>query len=180
MKLYKILIILLLISNCIIGQTFIPTDQGSKLGFEIKNFGLTTYGTFSGLKGSIEFNPKTLNTSKINVSLNANSVNTENKTRDKHLQKEDYFDVEKYPLISFISTKIIENKQTSHYTIIGNLTIKGITKSIQFELIALESAQGYTFKGNFDINRRNFKVGSSSMTLSDNLKVTLNVIAKKQ
>jgi polyisoprenoid-binding protein YceI len=180
MKLYKILTILLLLTNYINAQTYIPTDQGSKVGFEIKNFGLKTYGTFSGLKGSIEFNPKTLNTSQINVSVNAASVNTGNKSRDKHLQEDDYFDVEKYPFISFISTKIIENKPVGHFTVIGNLIIKGNTKSIQFELTVLESTQGYTFKGNFNINRRNFKVGSSSMTLSDDLKVTLNIITKKQ
>jgi polyisoprenoid-binding protein YceI len=180
MKLYKIIPVLLLMTNYINGQTYIPIDQGSKVGFEIKNFGLTTYGTFSGLKGSIEFNPKTLNTSQINVTVNTASVNTGNKSRDKHLREDDYFDVEKYPIISFVSTKIIENKLLGHFSVTGNLIIKGNTKSIQFELTALESTQGYIFKGNFNINRRNFKVGSNSMTLSDDLKVTLNVIAKKQ
>jgi polyisoprenoid-binding protein YceI len=180
MKAYKILMIVLLVSNCIKSQNYLPTDQGSKVGFEIKNFGLTTYGTFTGLKGTIVFNPKALNTSQINVSISTFSVNTENKTRDKHLRKEDYFDVEKYPLISFMSTKIVEGNQLGHFIVTGNLIIKGITKSIQFQLIAIEFSQGCVFKGQFNVNRRDFKVGGSSMTLSDDLKIKLNVIAKRQ
>jgi polyisoprenoid-binding protein YceI len=62
---------------------------------------------------------------------------------------------------------------------VGNLTIKGITKPVQFGFSATPSATGYTFAGEFDINRRDFGVGGKSAVMADKLKVNLIVSAKK-
>jgi polyisoprenoid-binding protein YceI len=60
----------------------------------------------------------------------------------------------------------------------GNLTIKGVTKPIEFGFGATPKNGGYLFDGEFKINRRDFGVGGNSVSLSDKLTVTLSVFAK--
>ena len=179
MKSIKILLAALLISGFTFAQTYTATDEGSKVHFTIKNFGIKTGGDFTGLKGAIVFNPKALTTSSINVSVDAKTVNTDNGSRDKHLRKEEYFNVEKFPLLTFVSTKITESSTAGRFFVVGNITIKGVTKSVQFGFSATPSTTGYLFVGDFEINRRDFGVGGSSSVMADKLKVTLNVVAKK-
>jgi polyisoprenoid-binding protein YceI len=180
MKLIKLIFAAFLISNCTFAQTYTAMDEGSKVHFTIKNFGIKTGGDFTGLKGTIVFNPKALASSSMNVSVSATTVNTDNGARDKHLRKDEYFNVEKFPLITFLSTKITESSTAGRFFVIGNLTIKGVTKAAQFGFSATPSATGYLFVGDFEINRRDFGVGGSSAVMADKLKVTLNVSAKKQ
>jgi polyisoprenoid-binding protein YceI len=61
----------------------------------------------------------------------------------------------------------------------GNLTIKGVTKEIKFPFLYIPKEDGYLFQGEFEINRRDFGVGGKSLSLSDDLKVELSVLAKK-
>jgi polyisoprenoid-binding protein YceI len=160
-------------------QTYNANDTNSKIGFVIKNIGLNVNGSFSGLKGTIIFDVKDLKSSEINFSVNSNSVNTDNSARDKHLRKEEYFDVEKFPIINFKSTKIEASTRLNRYNVEGNLNIKGIIKPIKFELIAVEKDNNLELKCNFEINRRNFKVGGNSLVLSDNVKMNLIVVCNK-
>jgi polyisoprenoid-binding protein YceI len=179
MKILQSLVTLLLITSTAFTQAYTPTDKGSKVHFVIKNFGIKTGGDFTGLKGSIVFNPTAVNTSQFSVTVSSASVNTDNGTRDGHLKKSEYFDVVKYPLISFVSTSVSETSVSGKYLIKGNLTIKNITKLVQFNFIATPIANGFSFNGEFDINRRDFGVGGSSMSMSDNLKVSLAISAAK-
>jgi polyisoprenoid-binding protein YceI len=179
MKIFKITAAFLFITNAVFAQTYTPADAGSKVHFVIKNFGFKTGGDFTGLKGTIVFNPKAPGASKFNVTVNSKTIDTDNGTRDNHLRKSEYFDVEKYPLISFVSTKVTESTTAGRYYVFGILTIKGIAKAVQFGFSATPSANGYLFKGDFDINRRDFGVGGSSVSMSDNLKMFLTVTANK-
>jgi polyisoprenoid-binding protein YceI len=172
-------ILFFITTNLLFAQSYTVSDEASKVHFVIKNFGVKTGGDFTGLKGSIVFNPKALATSQMNVSVNANTINTDNDARDKHLKKDEYFGVEKFPLITFTSTKITESTAAGRYFVVGNLTIKGVTKSIQFGFSATPSVTGNVFNGEFEINRRDFGVGGNSMSMSDKLKVVLSISAKK-
>jgi polyisoprenoid-binding protein YceI len=179
MKIYTLFLSSLLICHLTFAQNYTPTDAGSNVHFVIKNFGIKTGGDFTGLKGSISFNPAKLADSKFNVSVSATTINTDNKTRDKHLRKTEYFNVEKYPEINITSTKISESTNAGRYFFAGNITIKGITKPIQFGFSASAANNGYLFNGEFEINRRDFGVGGNSMSLGDKLKVTLSIATKK-
>ncbi len=178
MKTFKILVFILL-TNSIMAQNFIANNEKSKIGFVIKNIGLNVNGIFSGLQGKVLFDTKNLDKSEIDVSVNSNSVNTDNNARDKHLRQSDYFDVEKFPLITFKSTKIEPATRLNRYNVEGNLTIKGISKLIKFELITTEKENNLELKCNFEVNRRTFKVGGNSLVLSDNVKMNLNIICVK-
>jgi polyisoprenoid-binding protein YceI len=172
-------LLLLLFANITFAQKYTVTDQSSTVHFVIKNFGIKTGGDFTGLNGTITFDPKALGTSQFNVTVNSNTIDTDNNARDKHLRKSEYFDVEKYPVISFLSTKITESSITGRLFVTGVLTIKGVSKVVQFGFTATPSAVGYTFKGEFEINRRDYGVGGSSVSLADKLKVSLDIAAKK-
>jgi polyisoprenoid-binding protein YceI len=175
----RLLIILLFIisGSYLYAQTYIATDAGSEAMFSIKNFGLTVTGSFKGLQGKIIFDPANLPAASFNVSVDAGTVNTGNSSRDKHLKKDDYFDITNYPKLHFNSAKITQN--AGAYIITGQLTIKGVTKQISFPFTAKQEGSGYRFAGQFSISRRNFTVGGSSWVLSDNLTVSLNVSAIK-
>jgi len=153
-----------------------PDQQASTLKFTIKNLGFGVDGTFSGFDGTINFNPDDLAASNFDVTLNASTVNTDNGLRDGHLKEDGFFDVKNYPKIRLASSKITGSKNNYQFT--GQLTIKGKSKTITFPFTALPVAGGYNFKGSFKMNRRDFNLGGTS-TVSDELEVNINVIAKK-
>lgn len=155
-----------------------PVNQGSSLQFNIKNFGFNVTGSFTGLDGSINFDPQNLAAANFDVSINAASVNTDNSLRDHHLQGDSYFDVKNYPRIHFVSTGVNANGKNGAFNITGKLTIKKQTKIISFPFTAVPTNDGYLFKGTFTINRKDFDVGGTS-TIANSLDVSLNILAKK-
>jgi len=155
-----------------------PLDNGSSVQFKIKNFGINTGGSFTGLQGNIRFDPGHPDNALFEISMNANSVNTGNDMRDNHLREQTYFDVKKYPVIRFVSTKVTPSASGGEFIISGKLTIKDHTKDISFPFTATPTGDGYLFKGTFTINRKDFEVGGTS-TISNSLEVQLSVLAKK-
>ena len=153
------------------------TDEGSSVKFKIRNFGLETGGSFSGLQGTITFDPNDLKTGRIELSVDANSVNTDNNMRDNHLRKEDYLDVQQYPHIKFVSTGITVDNN-AHFTANGQITIKGTTKDIAIPFTTTPKDGGYLFVGEFRLNRKDFKVGGGS-TISNGLTVQFSLLARK-
>ncbi len=179
MKHFFGLLLLQLVTAAVFAQEYKPIDQGSAIDFEIKNFGFNSKGSFSGLEGKIVFDAKDNSKASFDVSLDAETVNTDNNMRDGHLKKDGYFDVEKYPRIRIVSTAVSGPDKSGHYTFTGKLTIKSTTKDISFPFIATPMGDDYIFKGDFTINRKDFDVGGSS-TLSNEVKISLTVMAKRQ
>ena len=178
MKKILLFFLIAIVSGAVTGQQYIPVDTGSKINFKIKNLGFNSGGSFSGLKGSILFDPGDLSKSRFDVTVEANSVNTDNDMRDSHLREESYFDVKNYPLIRFVSSKVTLSTKKGILFIFGKLTIKNKTEDISFPFTAPPSEGGYFFEGEFNINRRDFEVGGSS-TLSDKVVVSLHIFSKK-
>ena len=159
-------------------QQYKVTDDGSSIKFRIKNFGIETGGSFTGLQGTISHNPNDLSKDSIDLSVDANSINTDNNMRDNHLRKEEYFDVQNYPRIRFISTRVTVDKN-AHFTATGKLTIKNTTKEVSIPFTAVPKDSGYIFTGEFKLNRKDYQVGGSS-TISNALTVQFTIFARKQ
>ena len=160
-------------------QVLKPVDEKSSVKFRIKNFGFNTVtGSFKGIQGTIKYSPENPSSSSMDVTVDSKSVNSGIKMRDNHLRKEEYFDVKKYPVIRFISTKITPSSKTGTLFIFGKLTIKNVTREVSFPFTAVSEEDGYVFSGEFKINRIDFGVGESS-SVSDNLTVVLKVFARK-
>jgi polyisoprenoid-binding protein YceI len=164
---------LLFISNLTEAQYQI-VDSESFVKFSIKNFGISTGGSFSGIRGKITFDINQLNTALFEVSIDAKRVNTGNESRDNHLRNEDYFDVKKYPRIYFVSYKVAPSTQKGTFIIFGKLTIKNQSKEISFPFTVSTKGDVALFKGNFNINRKDFNIGGTS-AISDNLEVQLSI-----
>ncbi len=167
-----------LFSHQVLAQAFTPSDADSKLSFVIKNMGIGVDGIIKGLKGKIIFNPKNLKSSLFDVTVDVSTINTDNKKRDAHLMKDDFFDAAKYPTIH-IKTTSIQPKSANTYFAKALLTMHGVTKPIQFDFVALPANSGYRFNTQFTLNRRDYGVGGNSMTLSDDVKVSLDVVSQK-
>ena len=168
----------IVLSFALFSQSYTPTDEGSKVHFSINNFGIATGGNFKGLSGSIKFDPANLAASDFDVSIDANSIDTDIEARDNHLRKAEYFDVAAYPKLSFKSTRLTKTNRDGYFYLFGTITIKGVTKEIKFPFTATAKNGGYLFEGNFKLNRRDFGVGKNSISLSDDLTVSLSVFAK--
>lgn len=171
----------LLLSFFTSAQKYIPVDQGSKVHFVIRNFGINTGGDLSGLKGDVIFTPANISASIFNVSVNVNTIDTDNGSRDSHLKSNEFFDAEKYPVITIKSTKInnTNKSKSGWYFFTGTLTMHGVTKPILFPFQATAKGTDYLFIGEFQINRLDYGVGTSSSVLSNTVKISLSVLGKK-
>ena len=148
-----ILLLTLMVTQSSFSQQNIKSSD-SKVKFKVSNMAFNTVkGTFNDMTGMVAFSSKDLNNSFFNVCISAKSVNTENKKRDEHLRKEDFFYVEKYANICFKSSEI--KKTAKGYTAIGKLTIKGITKEVSIPFTFTNN----TFNGSFTLNRKDYNVG---------------------
>jgi len=89
-----------------------------------------------------------------------------------------YFDVEKYPRIKMVSKKI-KHLEKNKYKATFDLTIKGVTKQVEIPFTYTGKENEGTFSAAFTINRRDFGVGSSSLILSDEARVSIDVVTKE-
>ncbi len=153
-------------------------DNSTEITFKIKNIGIYVDGTFTEVTVSSNFKSKNLEDSYINVTINVNSITTKNTKRDKHLLKDDFFDVANYSTIKFVSTKI-EKISENNYKLTANLTIKKITKSIEIPLEINENDTSVTIKSNFSLNRRDYNIGGKSWVLSNTVKIQIVYATKK-
>jgi polyisoprenoid-binding protein YceI len=154
-----------------------PVANESSVRFVIHNFGFKTGGTLAAPEGNIEFNPDDLSNSSFQVTIKAESINTDNESRDEHLREEDYFDVKNHPLIHFTTSSIRATGKKDGYEATGTLTIKNTSRTIKIPFTAEKTTGGWTFTGSFTMNRKDYGIGGSS-TISNELTVDLKVIAR--
>ncbi len=157
-------------------STLTPVDSESKIAFNIRNLGINVNGTFNGVEGNIVFDPENPLAIKVKISVDANTINTGIAVRDKHLRKDDYFGVESYKRISFISSSAVNATKEGTYILYGDLTIKKTTKRVAIPFTFSKTTDGFLFKGTFKLNRQDYGVGGDSFSLSD--EVTLNLTVK--
>ena len=178
MKRIALIFLLALILKDGIAQ-YKPIDNKSSVHFKIKTFGINVYGSFTDLAGTILFDADHPGDSKFDVSVDANSVNTNNTLRDSHLRNDAFFDTKNYPRIHFVSTRITPSSKKGVLLVYGKLSIKNQTKDISFPFTSEQSLNSYLFKGTFTINRKDFAVGETNI-ISDDVEVSLNVFASKE
>ncbi|MDF2192050.1 YceI family protein [Paraflavitalea sp. CAU 1676] len=159
-------------------QNLVPLDDSSSVTFVIKNLGINVKGSFTGLGGTIRFDPAQPENSVFDVFVDAATVNTGNRKRDEHLQQADFFDVKNFPHIKFVSTKVSPGKKAGTFFMEGTLTIKSISLPISFPFSVEPVAGGYRMEGGFGTRRKPYGVGRTS-TIANKLSVSLQVLALK-
>jgi polyisoprenoid-binding protein YceI len=164
----------------------------SEAQFKVKHLVISTVtGTFKSFDGSFESENEDFEGAAISFSLDTNSIDTNQEQRDGHLKSGDFFDVENFPKITFKSTSFTK-KKGDDYTLVGDLTIKDVTKSVELEVelggIAVDpygnTKAGFEVSGK--INRKDFGLTWSAITeagavvVGEDIKLQFNVQFIKQ
>ncbi len=154
--------------------------SSANITFKIKHIaGATADGAFSGFAGTIIFDANNLVVSSLKGTIDTKTFQTGSNMRDKKMKSEDYFDVEKYPKITMVSTKIEKGTAANSFVGTFNLTIKNTTKSIKIPFTFVETATQGQFNSSFTLNRVEYGVGEKSFMLNDIATVSINIIAQK-
>jgi polyisoprenoid-binding protein YceI len=150
------------------------TVTKSVLTFKIKNLGFSTGGNIGGLVADINFDKDKPENSSIEASVDVNTINTDNDTRDKHIKNEEYFDVARYPKITMRSTAI-KHRSGNNYVGVFNVTIKDKTKSVDVPFTYIAKGATAQFKGSFKIQRTDFGIGSKGVALGNDVTVEIEL-----
>jgi len=147
----------------------------------------TVRGEFHGVNGTVHVDDTDVTKSSVEVTIDATSVDTREPDRDKHLKSPDFFDVAKYPTMTFKSTKV-ENAGNGKLKVTGDLTIRGVTKQAVLEITAPKSPikdpwglQRTAVSGTTKINRQDFGVAwnktldAGGVVVGDQVDITLDV-----
>lgn len=162
----------------------------STVGFAVRHMTVSTVrGVFGEYSGTIQLDPADLTKSSVDVTIKTASVNTFNANRDTHLKGADFFEVEKFPEITFKSGKI-QKRPNNKYGCIGMLTMHGVTKPVEilFTMSGPAAAGKKTvigIEGSVTINRKDFgltwnrALDGGGVAVSDEVTITLDVEAFK-
>jgi polyisoprenoid-binding protein YceI len=146
-------------------------------------------GNFKSFDGSMESSKPDFSDAKITFTADVNSINTDNDMRDGHLKSDDFFNAAKFPQIKFVST-LFTPLGDNKYKLVGNLTIRDVTKSVTFDVKYGGSvvAMGGThagFKATTNIDRFDYNLKWSKATEAGGLvagkdvEITINADFKK-
>lgn len=106
----------------------------SEIGFKVKHMMFTNVsGKFNSFEAAIENDDDKFETSKISFNADTTSIDTANADRDAHLRSADFFEVEKFPKLSFVSTEI-KKVDDNQYKVSGDFTIRDVTKNITLDV----------------------------------------------
>ncbi|WP_180134786.1 YceI family protein [Acinetobacter sp. YH12070] len=148
--------------------------------FTWNHFGFSTpSANFSDIQGTINVDNAKPANSSVNVTIPLSSLNTNVKALDDHLKTADFFDAEKYPNITFKSTKVQAISKTK-YKITGDLTVKNVTKPVVLDAVLnkqavhpMTKAETIGFNATTSFDRSAFGVGAYVPNVGD--KITVNI-----
>lgn len=173
-----------------LGAAVYDIDPGhSEISFRIRHLVSKISGRFTGFSGIIEFEPGKPLSLKAEATISAESVSTGNGKRDEHLKSADFFNVAKFPLLTFKSTGMKSlPKEKERIQMTGDLTLLGTTKPVTLDVVfngmavdpSSATRAGFTAKGT--INRKDFGMNYNVSTdkgvvIGDEVELLLEVQA---
>lgn len=184
MKKIIILLAVALFNTVAFGQTTWKNDaMHSKLGFTITHLMVSDVdGIFKDFTCTISASKADFSDAKFQLNVNTNSINTDVDYRDKDLRSASYFDVAKFPEMTFTSTNI-STVSTNHYKLTGDLTLHGVTKSVSMDLVyrgtivnpmSKKDDAGFKLTGVIKRSDFNFASQAPAAMLSDEITITAN------
>ena len=161
--------------------------------FKVKHMMISNVrGKFSGLGGTLTFDEGDVSKSKVEASIPLATINTGDEQRDGHLKSADFFDAEKFPAMTFVSTAIAQ-KEPGELAVTGELTLHGVTKPVTFAVegpsLPGKDPWGNTRVGisaTAKINRKEFgltwnaALETGGMLVGEDVTITLDVQFTKQ
>jgi polyisoprenoid-binding protein YceI len=168
----------------------------SQVGFTVKHLGISlVHGKFTKYTGTIEIDDKNVANDKVNVEIDATSIDTGVEKRDGHLKSPDFFDTAKFPKITFVSKSAKAGAAAGKIEVTGDLTMHGVTKSVTLQvsdvsaeiLNPMDKAKHRGATATTSIKRSDFGIkwnptGKIDDVVSDNvdIRIDLELINKKK
>ena len=172
-------------------ETFKIDGVHSLADFRVRHMMSNVTGKFGAMEGTVNLDRANPAKSSVDFTINTSSINTANENRDKHLRSADFFDVEKYPTITFKSTKVTPAGKDL-YNVTGNLTMRGVTKEVTLPVTFLGFAKDpwgnerAGFELETTLNRKDYGINwnkaldQGGFLLADDVKVSISIEAVKQ
>ena len=169
-------------------KTFTIDKSHSEVSFQVRHLITKVRGHFEEYAGTVEFDAENPTNSKVDFSIQTASIDTKEPQRDGHLKSPDFFSVEEFPTITFHSTRV-EPKGGDDYDVIGNLTVRGVTKEVVLPVTHLGTAKDpwgnekLAFEAETVINRKEFGLNwnaaleAGGFLVGDDVKVSLQIQA---
>ncbi|SRR6266545_874724 len=163
----------------------------SAAGFSVKHMMVSTVrGTLGPIRGTIEYDGKSLDSLKADISIDVTAINTGTQGRDNDLKSPNFFDVTKYPTATFKSRRA-EAAGQGRFKLIGDLTMHGVTKEVTLNVegpspaVKTQGGQKVGASATMTINRRDFGLQYSALieagpVVSDEVQVTIDIEANKR
>jgi polyisoprenoid-binding protein YceI len=169
-------------------QTYDIDPSHSSATFKVRHLMVSNVrGELGQITGRVVIDESDLSRSHVEATIDATAINTRDEKRDAHLRSPDFFDVQKYPTITFRSTRVLPGK-SGHLQVTGALTIRGITREVTLDVEPLSpevrdpwgnDKRGVT--ATTRINRKDFEVSwnaaldGGGLVVGDEVSVTLEV-----
>ena len=172
-------------------DTFAIDPSHSEVGFQIRHFVSQARGRFNEFSGTVDMDPKNLPASSVDFKIKAASIDTNQPDRDKHLRSPEFFDVEKFPEITFKS-KSIKATGKDTYDVTGTLTMHGVSKDITLPVTYLgqvKDPRGNTHAGfstGITLNRKDYGIvwnqalDAGGAMLGDDVKINIDLETVKK
>jgi polyisoprenoid-binding protein YceI len=181
MKRISFSLTLILVSLTSFSQTWVTDPAHSHLGFTIKHLMISSVsGNFKQFEIKAVSTKPDYSDAKIELTAQISGINTNQEQRDTHLKSVDFFDAKQFPTLNFKSTSV-KNVKGNEYKLFGNLTMHGITKPVELDLIFEGKVQNpmnkkdiavFTIKGM--LKRSDFGIGSKFPAAMVGDEVTIN------
>lgn len=172
---FRLLLPALLVAVPLLAQTkvFRVDENHTVLGFKASTLLFDVPGRFTRFKADIHGDPATLEGAKVRLEIQARSVDTANQTRDGHLRTEDFFDVAKYPTITFESTAV--RREGDRVLVSGKLSMHGVTRDLEIPFLAAEGLNGagaktWSYRATVPLDRLDYGIGADSVAAKISLK----------
>ena len=168
------------------GESYTVDKGHSSLLFRISHLGVSyTHGRFNDFSGSFHLDEQDPTKSTIELDISAESIDSNDKGRDEHLRKADFFNVEKFPSIGFKSTSIKKLDEKT-YRVTGNFTLLAVTKEITFRMEKVGEADDpwgnhrMGFDGQVVIKRSDYGMTAMIPNIGDEVRLTLAIEGIRQ
>lgn len=170
--------------------TYKVDPDHSGVGFTVRHFVTNVPGRFKDFDGTIKYDKQNPAASSVEFTIQTASIDTANTDRDGHLKSADFFDVEKFPTMSFTSTGV-KAQDADTLEVTGDLTIHGVTKKVTIPVevlgtMPMPKGEKAGFETSFTVNRKDYGIvwnrvlDAGGTILGDDVKISVAVEADKQ
>ncbi len=160
----------------------------SEIDFVVRHMSVSNvHGRFGNIQGNVIVNDTDATKSTVSVTIDTTTLDTGNTQRDTHVKSPAFFDVAKIPTASFTSTNVAKNG--THLTVMGNLTLHGITRPVQLDVDGpsapvpgMDKKPHSGFSATTTISRKDFGIGPDfgAAVVGDDIKLTIELEVVKQ